>query len=119
LFKDWVGTQQEYEALESYDSSTNYYIYGITHQGPQGTRGSQGIQGTQGTQGTQGIQGTQGEQGVQGEPGPQGPAVDLTGYQTTSNLVTTLDSSCTDTQYPSAKCVYDVLGDIESLLQTI
>ena len=34
----------------------------------------------------------------------------------TSNKVTTLSSSSTDTQYPSAKCVYNLVGDVESLL---
>ena len=43
----------------------------------------------------------------------------LSGYQTTSNLVTSISSSSTDTQYPSAKCVYDLVGDIESALYTI
>ena len=45
--------------------------------------------------------------------------IDLNGYQTTSNLVTSVSSSSTDTQYPSAKCVYDIVGDIETLLQGI
>ena len=40
-------------------------------------------------------------------------------YQTKSNLVTSVSSSSTDTQYPSAKCVYDLIGDIESALQTL
>ena len=40
-------------------------------------------------------------------------------YQTKSNLVTSLSSSSTDTQYPSAKCVYDLVGDIETILQTL
>lgn len=40
-------------------------------------------------------------------------------YQTKSNLVTSLSSSSTDTQYPSAKCVYDIIGDIETALQTL
>lgn len=31
---------------------------------------------------------------------------DLSGYQTKSNLVTSISSSSTDIQYPSAKCVY-------------
>lgn len=44
---------------------------------------------------------------------------DLSGYQTTSNLVTSLSSASTDTQYPSAKCVYNIVGDIESLLAAI
>ena len=34
--------------------------------------------------------------------------------QTTSNLVTSISSSSTDTQYPSAKCVYDIVGNIET-----
>lgn len=37
----------------------------------------------------------------------------------TSNKVTTLSSSSTDTQYPSAKCVYDLVGDVESLLASL
>ena len=40
-------------------------------------------------------------------------------YQTKSNLVTSLSSSSTDTQYPSAKCVYDLIGDINNALDLI
>ena len=36
--------------------------------------------------------------------------------ETTTNRVTSISSSSTDTQYPSAKCVYDLIGDVESLL---
>lgn len=43
----------------------------------------------------------------------------LSGYQTTANLVTSISSSSTDSQYPSAKCVYDIVGDIETTLNTI
>lgn len=43
----------------------------------------------------------------------------LSAYQTTSNLVTSISSSSTDTQYPSAKCVYDIVGNIETLLQGV
>lgn len=43
----------------------------------------------------------------------------LTGYQTTSNLVTSLSNSSTDSQYPSAKCVYDLIGDIDTALASI
>lgn len=45
--------------------------------------------------------------------------VDLLSMQTTANLVTSLSSSSTDAQYPSAKCVYDLIGDIETLLSNI
>jgi len=37
----------------------------------------------------------------------------------TTNKVTSISSSSTDTQYPSAKCVYDLVGDIETLLAAI
>ena len=36
-----------------------------------------------------------------------------------TNKVTSISSSSTDTQYPSAKCVYDIVGDVESLLETL
>lgn len=36
-----------------------------------------------------------------------------------SNKVTSLSSSSTDTQYPSAKCVYDLIGDIETLINSL
>jgi hypothetical protein len=39
--------------------------------------------------------------------------------ETANNKVTTLSSSSTDTQYPSAKCVYDIVGDIATTLDTI
>lgn len=41
------------------------------------------------------------------------------GAEVTTNKVTSLSSSSTDTQYPSAKCVYDMIGDVESLLTAI
>lgn len=44
---------------------------------------------------------------------------DLSVYELSSNKVTTLSSSSTDTQYPSAKCVYDLVGDIENILTTL
>lgn len=44
---------------------------------------------------------------------------DISGKENTTNKVTSLSSSSTDTQYPSAKCVYDLIGDIETLLQGV
>ena len=38
---------------------------------------------------------------------------DLSGYQTTSNLVTSISNTSTDTQYPSAKCVYDEIQAVK------
>ena len=43
----------------------------------------------------------------------------LSGYQTTANLVTSVSSSSTDTQYPSAKLFYDTCGDIETLINAL
>lgn len=36
--------------------------------------------------------------------------------EATANKVISLSSNSTDTEYPSAKCVYDIVGDIETLL---
>lgn len=41
------------------------------------------------------------------------------GVQLTSNLVTSVSSSSTDTQYPSAKLFYDTCGDIETLINAL
>ena len=41
------------------------------------------------------------------------------GVEVTSNKVTSISSSSTDTQYPSAKCMYDIVGDIELALDII
>lgn len=40
----------------------------------------------------------------------------LSNYELLSNKVTSLSNTSTDTEYPSAKCVYDIIGDVESLL---
>ena len=37
------------------------------------------------------------------------PVPSLTGYEQTSNKVTSISSTSTDTEYPSAKCVYDYI----------
>ena len=47
------------------------------------------------------------------------PAQIVAGKENSSNKVVSLSSSSTDTQYPSAKCVYDIVGDIESVLDAI
>lgn len=36
-----------------------------------------------------------------------------------ANLVTSLSNTSTDAQYPSAKCVYDLIGDVETLLSQV
>jgi len=41
---------------------------------------------------------------------------DITGKEDKINKVTAISSSSTDAQYPTAKCVYDIVGDIEAAL---
>ena len=48
-----------------------------------------------------------------------GVAIAGAGFQTTSNLVTSVSSSSTDSQYPSAKLFYDTCGDIETLINAL
>lgn len=48
-----------------------------------------------------------------------GKEIDTSSFEQVSNKVTTLDGNSTDTQYPSAKCVYDLIGDVETLLATL
>lgn len=36
-----------------------------------------------------------------------------------SNKVTTISANSTDTEYPSAKCMYDLLGDVEALITAL
>lgn len=43
----------------------------------------------------------------------------LSNYQTKANLVTSISSASSDTQYPSAKCMYDLLGDVETLINAL
>lgn len=44
---------------------------------------------------------------------------DIANMQTTGNLVTSVSASSTNSQYPSAKCVYDLIGNVETLLAAI
>lgn len=46
-------------------------------------------------------------------------ASDINGKENSSNKVVSLSASSTDAQYPSAKCVYDIVGDVESLLEAL
>ena len=40
-------------------------------------------------------------------------------FQIKANIVTSVSSVSTDTQYPSAKCMYDLLGDVETLINAL
>lgn len=39
--------------------------------------------------------------------------------ENSKNKVTSLSASSTHTQYPSAKCVYDLIGNVETLLAAL
>ena len=43
----------------------------------------------------------------------------LIGKEDNINKVTSLSSSSTNSQYPSAKCVYDLVGNINTVLATL
>ena len=43
---------------------------------------------------------------------PSANFADVSGKEDASNKVTSISSSSTDTQYPSAKCVYDLIGGV-------
>lgn len=40
-------------------------------------------------------------------------------YYQEKNITQTIDENSTDTEYPSAECVYELMGDIESILAQI
>ncbi len=44
---------------------------------------------------------------------------DISGKEDTSNKVTSLSANSTDAQYPSAKCVYDLIGDVSTAISAI
>ena len=44
---------------------------------------------------------------------------DINDFEDSSNKVVTINENSTDTQYPSAKCVYDLVGNVEELLTTL
>ena len=105
-------------------------------RGPQGEQGIQGIQGPQGLKGEKGdpgVQGPQGEQGIQGIQGPKGDtgergqngntpvkgvdyftSQDISefsqNFENINNKITAISDTSTDTEYPSAKGVYDFIN---------
>ena len=117
-------------------------------QGIQGVQGEKGEKGDTGAQGPQGLQGPPGEAGADGktpnitignvetlEAGQNatasitGESPDLTlnlgipkgadGEGKAVDISTTLSSSSTDSEVPSAKCVYDLLGNVTALIDAM
>lgn len=50
---------------------------------------------------------------------PTNKVVALPNIEISTNKVTSIDSNSTDTQYPSAKCMYDLIGNLETILETL
>ena len=117
-------------------------------KGAKGDKGDTGAQGIQGERGIQGVQGAKGDKGDTGatpnftigsvttlEAGQNatasitGESPDLTlnlgipkgadGEGTAVDISTTLSSSSTDSEVPSAKCVYDLLGNVTALIDAM
>lgn len=44
---------------------------------------------------------------------------ELTNKENVSNKVTSISSLSTNDEYPTAKCVFDIIGDVESILATL
>lgn len=45
--------------------------------------------------------------------------VDLSEVEMTTNKVTSISAESTDDEYPSAKCVYDLVGNVEAELEAL
>ena len=117
-------------------------------QGIQGEKGEKGDKGDTGAQGPQGLQGLPGAAGADGKTpnltigtvttlnagqnataSITGKSPDLTlnlgipkgadGEGTAVDISTTLSSSSTDSEVPSAKCVYDLLGNVTALIDAM
>lgn len=74
-------------------------------KGPKGDKGDTGAQGVPGVQGEQGPQGEKGDKGDKGEPGSDA----------TVDIVTPSAAS-TDAQAASAKAVWDMIGNVQTLI---
>ena len=126
----------------------NHGLKFVIPRGDKGDKGDTGAQGIQGEQGIQGVQGEKGDKGDTGatpnltigsvttlEAGQNatasitGESPDLTlnlgipkgadGEGKAVDISTTLSSSSTDSEVPSAKCVYDLLGNVTALIDAM
>lgn len=48
-----------------------------------------------------------------------GKDIDTNSFEKKENKVTEINENSTDTQYPTAKCVYNLVGDISTILQQL
>ena len=44
---------------------------------------------------------------------------DISNCESTTNKVTAINSGSTDSEYPTAKCMYDIIGDVETLINAL
>ena len=90
---------------------------GAGSAGPTGAMGMEGPIGPTGSQGRAGAVGPTGAQGIQGPTGAS--AVLPSNLEYTTNKTLTISANSTDTEYPSAKAVYDYIQNtIYSILNT-
>ena len=75
--------------------------------GEVGPTGAEGLVGPTGTQGPVGPTGEVGPTGPQGLLGPTGPAPSTSQFEQIANKVTQISANSTDTEYSSAKAVYE------------
>lgn len=105
MLKTWVGTKSDYDNILIKDPNTLYYVkmpgasidiyQELDNKQDKLTAGT-GIEITNNT-----------------------IAIDEDIVQTKANLVTSISAQSTDAQYASAKCVYDIIGNVETLLSNI
>lgn len=100
-------------------SGTVYTInFGIP-RGEQGIDGKDGVDGKDATINGVNTLNVSATNGIQFIQSGDNATIDGSLLQTKANLVTSVSSSSTDSQYPSAKLFYDTCGDIESLINNL
>ena len=120
----------------------NHGLIFVIPRGNKGDKGDTGAQGIQGVQGEKGDKGDTGatpnltigsvttlEAGQNATASITGESPDLTlnlgipkgadGEGKAVDISTTLSSSSTDSEVPSAKCVYDLLGNVTALIDAM
>lgn len=98
--KEWVGTKQEYDSIQNKDSRTRYEV-------------------TDETDATSIVVDSALSNSSENPLQNKAIYTAMQAKQDVSNLVTSVSSSSTDAQYPSAKLFYDTCGDIETLINAL
>ena len=120
-----MATTSKNGTLYTTDGTDRVNWYPVTLAGNVQTEGGSDVEtqlGAKYVKPSGGIPSTDLASGVQTSLGKADTALQssaIANMQTTTNLVTSVSSSSTDSQYPSAKLLYDTVGNIESLLASI